>query len=113
MPKLIQKNILILLLALSLPISEAAVKISKINVKNTTGFYVNATTDYPSHMRVQYGLSPGALKSSVYDFVYKTSHTVSIDGLNFGTKYYYQIFVSGRTGATAKTKILSYITEKK
>lgn len=113
MLKLIQKNIIALLIALSLPISEAAVKISKISAKNITGFYVDVTTNYPSHMRVQYGRSPGSLKESVHDFVYKTSHTVAIEGLNFGTKYYYQIFVSGRGGKTNKTKILYYITEKK
>lgn len=104
---------IILLLSLSFSVSAYPVKISKISVKNTTGFYVNATTDYPSHMRVQYGMSPGSLKYSVADFVYKYSHRVEINGLNFGTKYYYQIFVSGRKGATAKTKVIYYITEKK
>lgn len=90
------KQIILLLLAISMPISEAAVKISKISVKNTTGFYVNATTNLPSRVLVRYGRSPTSLKISVADNVYKSVHRVDITGLNFGTKFFTRFLCSGR-----------------
>lgn len=103
---------ILLFLALSASAYASPVKISNINVKLTTGFCVDATTNYPSHMLVRYGMSPTSLKYSVADFVYKYSHKVEVNGLSFGTKYFYQIFVSGRHGAKANTKVLYYITER-
>ena len=87
-------------------------KVSNIVVKVTTGRIINLTTNVPSFALVRYGANCGNLNLVASDNKRSTSHAIPIEGLNFGTKYCYQIEAKDLTKKIAKTKKEFFITEK-
>jgi len=106
-----KKLLICLIFAVALSV-KAAPKISNVVVILTTGKIINLTTNIPSFALVKYGTNCGNLNLVASDNKRLTKHAISIEGLNYGTKYCYKIEAKDLTGKIAKTKKDFFITEK-
>ncbi|MDE1988294.1 MAG: fibronectin type III domain-containing protein, partial [Patescibacteria group bacterium] len=71
-----------------------------------TSAVINWTTDEPATSKVQYGINSGAFPfSSALDSTLTRNHSVSLLGLYYGTKYYYQVLsADGSSNATTSAE---------
>jgi len=112
MYSIFRKALICILVLLPLVAKSAPTKISNIVVKITTGKVVNVTTNFPSVLRVKYSLNCGNLNKVASDNIKSVKHEVYINGLNFGTKYCYQIEVKSLKGEIVNSKKEFFITQK-
>jgi hypothetical protein len=71
---------------------------------------INWTTDEFSTSLVKYGSSPDGYETSKRDALFTKNHSISLDGLMPGTRYYFAVNSTDRSGNSAESQASDFET---
>jgi hypothetical protein len=86
--------------------------ISDVTVTDISAASANITwnTDEPATSQVEYGLTQACELGTIEDEALATSHSLTIEGLDEGTIYYYRLHSTDSLGNTATSEVLTLTT---